>query len=503
MKNKGFTLIELMMVLTIMAVVSTVLLKSMSGLQDQTRYNQTVERVNQIKQAIVNVQTINGAPTVSGFIADVSRLPSCIRELIDGHCDASPPTPCDVSTPTTCSLVPSTWKGPYLQTSNGTFYDGWGNTDTTYSADNFGWYFYLSTTQYYTALAESKCSTLIDGVSTPTLCDTLTLQSLGADGLPDSYTALPMPYDADYPPNNSTPPSYPTSAGIPTLINPIDWIIDLSTTGLNVQFNHLPSMAISTSSGVSTTCSTGVPTTNLTGNAITSTCTIPTPTPPATATAAAITVTNTITCPTGYYLTPPSSWPTTLPPLPSSTVNNIYCESATGNISVANTSCSQTNLSPPPSLGPLPASTDPQKVTITCSYTPTLTASTTTILSQACASGVPVSLLILENDLFGNSIVPIPASSGALPSNSCQSFITINYEDYATLTKTPVPIGNWNICAFQSPINSSDFPASIPLTNPPTTCVTTVNSSGSLFLNPLLYHSTITVLPRSQPSVAW
>ena len=84
-KSNGFTLIELMVVLTILAITATILIQSTSGLQDQGRYNQTVDRVNQIKQAIVNVTTVNGVPQVSGFVADMGRLPHCLQELLTNY----------------------------------------------------------------------------------------------------------------------------------------------------------------------------------------------------------------------------------------------------------------------------------------------------------------------------------------------------------------------------------------------------------------------------------
>jgi prepilin-type N-terminal cleavage/methylation domain-containing protein len=79
----GFTLIEMMVVLTVMAITMTVLLQASSGRQDQVRYNQTVERYDRIKKAIVDVSNLNGIPMVSGFAADMGRLPMNLHELME------------------------------------------------------------------------------------------------------------------------------------------------------------------------------------------------------------------------------------------------------------------------------------------------------------------------------------------------------------------------------------------------------------------------------------
>ena len=234
MRNKGFTLIELMMGLTIMAVVGTVMLKSMSGLQDQSRYNQTVERVNQIKQAIVNVQTINGVPVVTGFVADMGRLPMCLEELLDGTCpetsswinsnflgncltNGTPPSSttttystCTTSTPagkwtpatpSTSNNITSGWNGPYIQTSNDpttnyAFSDGWGNTVNIPAQD-------YPTTSFVIKIANQYNNYgWIYQPDTPTVGQVF-LQSYGADGKPDDTTTKVGSFEADYPPNQS------------------------------------------------------------------------------------------------------------------------------------------------------------------------------------------------------------------------------------------------------------------------------------------------------------
>ena len=480
--SKGMTLIELSVVILLLLMMASLTLPLFTGIAQSTRNQITEARVTQIKQAIINVQTVNGTPTVSGFVADVGRLPYCIRELIDGYCDATPPytSPCIPSSSGSTACIgastqsPTNWKGPYLQTSDGAFYDGWGNTNTTYSADNFGWYYALSTKSYppVPAATPTTCigGSVISGVAQSTCGDTVSLLSSGADGIFNSSGGSLIGYDADYPIN-------------PVLILPSDWIIDLSTTGLNVQFLHPPS-AISLAN-LTTTCTpavAGYPTTNITGTTVTSIC------PPLT-----MSVTSTIDCPTGY-----NTFGAPLPTLSGQNVN-IFCQSATtGSLYAATVTCS-TNSTPPllaAVIAALPASGLPtvQTVAVTCTSNPTpsiTTVSTTTPLSQACAPGVPVTpwvfnTLPAQTDLYGNpisaSLSPSPLAA-ATPPSLCNQTNTIYFADSNATspptTLTPMPIGNWIVCA---------------RADSGTDCTST----------PPLYNSTtITVLPRTPPSVAW
>lgn len=501
----GFTLIEMAVVILLMVMVTSLTLPYFTDMTQSTKYQITEDRVNKIKQAIINVQTINGTPVVSGFVADVGRLPYCIQELINHTCGTNGDT----------GAVAAGWKGSYIQTSDGTFYDGWGNPKESPDIGNFGWSYNRSSQKYQTsAPTPSSCpetpfsNTVSFGAGVTGVCDTLTFQSLGADGRQDTWGVPPTGYDADYPPNLSSPP---ISTGIPILINPDDWIVDLNAVGLSVQFIHPPSLISPT---ISTTCTPAVttyPTTHLTGTTVTSTC------PSGTTTVASA-----ITCPTGY-----NAYGVPTPVVTGQNVS-IFCQSATtGNIYTANVTCSSNST--PPMVATLSAAISllapsaPQTVTVSCTSSPSpsiTTVSTTTPLSQSCATGVPVTLLILANDLYGNSIIPTPipiAAPWSLPS-TCYQSNTLNYTDYpnATVpyTSTPMTIGNWKICAFQS---SSVIPATIPITLPyvaggfpssfplSATCLNIVAGGGGIDLSgsSALYGTTITVLPHTQPSIAW
>ena len=76
--RKGFSLLELVVVLGILAALATVALRAVSSGQNQTRYQQTTSSLNNIRDAIVgpaNQHAADGTNLVTGFIADMGRLP--------------------------------------------------------------------------------------------------------------------------------------------------------------------------------------------------------------------------------------------------------------------------------------------------------------------------------------------------------------------------------------------------------------------------------------------
>lgn len=141
----GFSLLELVLVLFLMGTVMLTSLFLVDGADDQARYEDTKNKLSMIKRAIVGdaTRTINGEPEVSGFVADMGRLPACIRELVDGKCVDSDPTPPSWALNIASGLWAG-WRGPYLETAgSAVFRDGWGNKDADINEDasNFGWEF--------------------------------------------------------------------------------------------------------------------------------------------------------------------------------------------------------------------------------------------------------------------------------------------------------------------------------------------------------------------------
>lgn len=133
--RSGFTLIEMLLVVFILAAVAATAASLTSQVDEQFRYDDTKARREQLRQAILGdpARTMNGQPVVSGFVADTGGLPSSLRQLIELDPPASP----------TWSFFPTQnqwagWRGPYLHGVEGKdpyapatrrlyYRDGWAN----------------------------------------------------------------------------------------------------------------------------------------------------------------------------------------------------------------------------------------------------------------------------------------------------------------------------------------------------------------------------------------
>lgn len=168
--ERGFTLLELLLVVTILSAVAWMSLAMVGNDADQVRFEDTRNRLQAIRRAIIGdtSRTINGQPEIRGYVADMGRLPANLNELI---AQGTQPV---YRNYTTYGLWAG-WNGPYLRATevvgSARFQDGWGNRD---GSSNFGWKNYST--------------------SAPT--GDLTIQSYGRDGV----AAGADPYDADFPP---------------------------------------------------------------------------------------------------------------------------------------------------------------------------------------------------------------------------------------------------------------------------------------------------------------
>ena len=279
-KQHGFSLIEMMVALLIMVVVSTSIVRSVSGLHEPVVYQQTQDRVQAIKDAIINVQTVNGVPVVSGFVADMGRLPTCLHELIAPYgCDTTVSPPVLHATPDpswgvigTCNIsgsisyltnidctnlaapaIPTSWtplqgvgwNGPYLQTSNSptspdAFTDGWGNDITQSSISPLvpATSCTSGTTLILLPDNNSYCTTpdqfnygwnyYLTYDATNTFGVAANLQSVGSNRLIGTLLSPTDPnyqYEADYPSNQLVIPQQ-------------DWQFDLSSTSVTINFSN-------------------------------------------------------------------------------------------------------------------------------------------------------------------------------------------------------------------------------------------------------------------------
>jgi prepilin-type N-terminal cleavage/methylation domain-containing protein len=164
-RRPGLTLLELLIVLVILAIMTTIAVQSTDMLLDQSRYDVTQRTLQNIQDAIIgpaNQRDSDGTPSSSGFLQDMGRLPQPVyvsgvlqgdplRELYDNtviltasmysvQFTTVPVQSLPAPTGTTVLLAPTGgaitlqmpcgWRGPYLRLpggSNGRLIDGWGN----------------------------------------------------------------------------------------------------------------------------------------------------------------------------------------------------------------------------------------------------------------------------------------------------------------------------------------------------------------------------------------
>lgn len=110
--NKGFTLIELVIIILVIGVLATVAIRKMTETVESAAYEQTKAEMAQLAQAIVgNPQTYTlGAQAEFGYVGDVGALPATLTNLA-----------------TNPGLA--TWDGPYIGGGFNTVdyrQDGWG-----------------------------------------------------------------------------------------------------------------------------------------------------------------------------------------------------------------------------------------------------------------------------------------------------------------------------------------------------------------------------------------
>lgn len=157
--QQGFTILELIVVVAVIGLITSLTTDYMMNEGNQQRYKATQDRMKQIQYALIgdSSRTINNQPAFSGYIADTGIMPKYLRDLVsNGYC-----TDIAQLDKASCEATQNewreaeNWKGPYLQATGyqdialaddklitiPNFRDGWGNRNAENDHLNFGWQF--------------------------------------------------------------------------------------------------------------------------------------------------------------------------------------------------------------------------------------------------------------------------------------------------------------------------------------------------------------------------
>lgn len=151
-RNRGFTLLEMLVVIGLLGLVALGAASLIIDTGEEIRKDATEKNWNALRKAIIGdyTQSVNGSPYLSGYVADMGRLPNNIKELMsqeffyDHDDNALTPSLSLVVQPKWQEIELNTvngaantgvvgkiyggWRGPYLYTAGSdVFRDGWGN----------------------------------------------------------------------------------------------------------------------------------------------------------------------------------------------------------------------------------------------------------------------------------------------------------------------------------------------------------------------------------------
>lgn len=139
LRTGGFTLLELLVVLLILATLARTAILSVDGLVDQERRQSTARTITDVRDAILgrtNTLDASGHLWAEGFVSDIGRLPLTVAG--DGLAFSELWQPSPTTAPFGLKVapgdlevrLPAGWRGPYLRLPLGrsALIDGWGRS---------------------------------------------------------------------------------------------------------------------------------------------------------------------------------------------------------------------------------------------------------------------------------------------------------------------------------------------------------------------------------------
>jgi general secretion pathway protein G len=132
MKNPGFTLIEMLMVIILIGILAGISIDRLSEVTDERSFNATQVKLEQIRAALIGDPTARegGARSSFGYLGDVGGFPTNAQGL--NALITRPTAAPAVSAYTTNATyrIGLGWRGPYITASgvsSVSWTDGWGN----------------------------------------------------------------------------------------------------------------------------------------------------------------------------------------------------------------------------------------------------------------------------------------------------------------------------------------------------------------------------------------
>ena len=125
-KNKGFTLVEIVIVIVILGFLAAAAIPKFTGMVEESRINATKNEMQEIEIAIMGASSAvsGGVATQRGYFGDVGYMPAQLTDLV------TKPAADSAWNRAANNGLGAGWNGPYLNDdgSGSLLRDAWGNS---------------------------------------------------------------------------------------------------------------------------------------------------------------------------------------------------------------------------------------------------------------------------------------------------------------------------------------------------------------------------------------